>query len=193
MEVPGRHRRSRRCSRSGRPWPGPGTPRPRPRRRSGRRRSSPARPGWGSRGTSRRHDRPGRDRRSRCRSPRTGPWRTTGSTPLPASVPLATSVPVEVMVLGCPPDDIGSVVGEQVELSFGTFAELAPEPKPDARARSFQRWRCPGTVLVAAAIFLRYSSGDRVFLSHRLQCFLDFGDGVPLPNAVLTESDVVFS
>ena len=44
------------CSRSGRPWPGPGSPRPPRRARSGRRRSAPVQPGWGSPGTGRRRD-----------------------------------------------------------------------------------------------------------------------------------------
>ena len=50
--------------------------------------------------------------------------------------------------LGDPPDDDGSVVGEQVEVSFGTLTVLAPEPVLAERLLmeplAALPWNCPG-------------------------------------------------
>ena len=83
----------------------------------------------------------------------------------PPTVPLATSVPLEVMVLGGPPDDDGFVVEEHVEVSLGTFTELAPEPEPEPEpVLALPPLDRSGTDQGAAAIYLRYNSEDRVFL-----------------------------
>jgi hypothetical protein len=49
------------------------------------------------------------------------------------------------MALDGPPDDDGSDVGEQVEVSFGTFTGVEPEPEPELAALLPKLlWNWPG-------------------------------------------------